>query len=72
MTVSAKVSRELLKEAKERNVNISSTIRKSLEEAINQKKRDELILLMQDVKPFLKKVGKDNWIKMIREDRDSR
>ncbi len=72
VTVSAKVSKELLKEAKERKVDISSTIRKSLEEAINQKKMDELSHLMQEVKPWLKKVGKDNWINTIREDRDSK
>ena len=72
VTVSAKVSKELLKEAKEREIDISSTIRKSLEEAINQKKMDELSRLMQEVKPWLKKVGKDNWINTIREDRDSK
>ncbi len=72
VTVSAKVSKELLKEAKERKIDISSTIRKSLEEAINQRKIEELIHLMQEVKPLLKKVGKDNWINTIREDRDSR
>ena len=57
VTVSAKVSKELLKEAKERKIDISSTIRKSLEEAINQRKIEELIHLMQEVKPLLKKVG---------------
>lgn len=72
VTVSAKVSKELLKEAKEREIDISSTIRKSLEEAINQKKMDELSHLMQEVKPWLKKVGNDNWINTIREDRDSK
>ncbi|MFG1461162.1 MAG: type II toxin-antitoxin system CcdA family antitoxin [Thermoplasmataceae archaeon] len=72
VTVSAKVSKELLKEAKERKIDISSTIRKSLEEAINQRKIEELIHLMQEVKPLLKKVGKHNWINTIREDRDSR
>ena len=72
VTVSAKISRELLKEAKERKVDISATIRKSLEETINQKKLDELMLLMQEIQPWLKKVGKDGWINSIRENRDSR
>ena len=72
VTVSAKVSKELLKEAKERKIDISSTIRKSLEEAINQRKIEELIHLMQEVKPLLKKMGKHNRINTIREDRDSR
>ena len=72
VTVSAKISRELLKEAKERKVDISATIRKSLEEAINQKKLDELMLLMQEIQPWLKKVGKDGWVSSIRENRDSR
>ena len=62
VTVSAKISRELLKEAKERKVDISATIRKSLEETINQKKLDELMLLMQEIQPWLKKVGKDGWV----------
>ncbi|MCL4342393.1 MAG: type II toxin-antitoxin system CcdA family antitoxin [Candidatus Thermoplasmatota archaeon] len=72
VTVSAKISRELLKEAKERKVDISATIRKSLEETINQKKLDELMILMREIQPWLKKVGKDGWINSIRENRDSR
>lgn len=72
VTVSAKISRELLKEVKERNVDISATIRKSLEETINQKKLEELMHLMQEIQPWLKKVGKDGWISSIRESRDSR
>ena len=71
-TVSAKISKALLKEVRDKRIDISSTIRKSLEEALRQKEMDELIQLVHDIQPLVKKVGREEWTKSIREDREAR
>lgn len=71
-TVSAKINKTLLKEIRDKKIDISSTIRKSLEEALRQKELDELMQLLHEIQPLIKKVGKEEWTKSIREDRESR
>ncbi len=46
-------------------------IRKSKEGTINAKEKEEMKKLLEKTKPILKKITKEEWIKSIREDRES-
>ncbi|MCC6013473.1 MAG: type II toxin-antitoxin system CcdA family antitoxin [Candidatus Verstraetearchaeota archaeon] len=72
ITVSAKVRRELLDEARKLNINVSELIRNALE---NEVRRRKLLLLeekLKNQKSILDKINIDDIVKIIREDRESR
>ncbi|TDA37606.1 MAG: hypothetical protein DSO09_06685 [Candidatus Methanomethylicota archaeon] len=72
ITVSAKVRRELLDEARKLNINVSELIRSTLE---NEVRRRKLLLLeekLKNQKSILDKINIDDIVKIIREDRESR
>jgi post-segregation antitoxin (ccd killing protein) len=72
ITVSAKVRKELLDEARKLNINVSELIRSTLE---NEVRRRKLLLLeekLKNQKSILDKINIDDIVKIIREDRESR
>ncbi len=72
VTISAKIEVEKWKKMKDYGIDASATIRKSVDKAIREKELEDLRRLMQKTRPILKKITKDDWVKSIREDRESR
>jgi post-segregation antitoxin (ccd killing protein) len=69
VTVSVKVKRELLDEARRLNINVSELIRSALE---NEVRRRKLMLLEEKLKTkksILEKIDVDRVVRLIREDR---
>jgi post-segregation antitoxin (ccd killing protein) len=69
VTVSVKVKRELLDEARRFNINVSELIRSVLE---NEVRRRRLMLLEEKLKTkksILEKIDVDRVVRLIREDR---
>jgi post-segregation antitoxin (ccd killing protein) len=72
VTVSAKVRRELLDEARRLNVNVSELIRSALE---NEVRKRRLMLLEEKLKAkkaILEKIDVNKVVRLIREDREVR
>ena len=72
VTVSAKVRRELLEEAKRLNINVSELIRRALEEEVRQRKLMRLEERLRRKQSILAKIDVDEVVKLIREDREAR
>jgi post-segregation antitoxin (ccd killing protein) len=72
VTVSVRIGRELLEEARRLNINISELIRSTLE---NEVRRHRLILLeerLKGEKEILDKINIEDNVRFIREDREAR
>jgi post-segregation antitoxin (ccd killing protein) len=69
VTVSAKVRRELLDEARRLNVNVSELIKSALE---NEVRKRRLMLLEERLKAILEKIDVNKVVRLIREDREVR
>jgi LytS/YehU family sensor histidine kinase len=72
VTVSVRIRRELLEEARRLNINISELIRSTLE---NEVRRHRLILLEERLKgdkEILDKINIEDNVRFIREDREAR
>ena len=72
VTVSAKVRRELLEEARRLNINVSELIRKTLEEEIRRRKLMELEERLRRKHHVLDKLDAEEIVELIREDREKR
>lgn len=72
VTVSVRMRRELLEEARRLNINIPELIRSTLE---NEVRRHRLILLeerLKGEKEILAKINIEDIVRLIREDREAR
>jgi post-segregation antitoxin (ccd killing protein) len=72
VTVSVRIRRELLEEARRLNINISELISSTLE---NEVRRHRLILLeerLKGEKEILDKINIEDNVRFIREDREAR
>ena len=72
VTVSAKVRRELLEEARRLNINISELIRRVLEEEVRRRRLLRLEERLREKRGILAKIDVDELVGLIREDRDAR
>ena len=72
VTVSAKVRRELLEEARQLNINISELIRRALEEEVRRRKLMMLEERLRRKHSILAKIDVDEVVKLIRMDRETR
>ncbi|MCE4621196.1 MAG: type II toxin-antitoxin system CcdA family antitoxin [Desulfurococcales archaeon] len=72
VTVSAKVRRELLEEARRLNINISELIRRALEEEVRRRRLLRLEERLREKQGILAKIDVDELVRLIREDRDAR
>lgn len=72
VTVSAKVRKELVEEAKQLRINISELIRRALEEEVRRRKLVNLEERLKKKHHVLAKIEINEIIRLIREDRESR
>ena len=72
VTVSAKIDAELRKKLAELGIKPSEIIRKSLEKEVEERMKQQLYEKVEKASKIITKVGKDAWIKAIREDREQR
>ncbi len=72
VTVSAKVRRELLEEAKQLNINVSELIREALEEEVRRRKLMRLEERLRRKHSILAKIDVDEVVRLIRKDRETR
>ncbi len=71
VTVSAKVRRELLEEARRLGINVSELIRRALEEEVRCHRLMELEERLRRKHAVLAKIDVDEVVKLIREDREA-
>ncbi len=72
VTVSAKVRKELLEEARRLNINVSELIRRTLEEEVRRRKLMELEKRLRRKRHVLDKLDVEEVVELIREDREKR
>lgn len=72
VTVSAKVRRELLEEAKQLGVNVSEVIRRSLEEEVRRRRLARLEERLRSMSSVLEKIDVEEVVELIRRDREAR
>ncbi len=72
VTVSAKVRRELLEEARRLDINVSELIRRALEEEVRRRRLVGLERKLREKRDILAKIDVDEIVRLIREDRETR
>jgi len=72
VTVSAKIDVELRKKLAELGIKPSEIIRKSLEKEVEERMKQQLYKKVEKASKIITKVGKNAWIKAIRESRQQR
>jgi len=72
VTVSAKIDVELRRRLAELGIKPSEAIRRALEKEVEEKMRERLYEMIENASPILSKVGKEAWVKAVRESRDER
>ncbi len=72
VTVSAKVRRELVEEARRLNINLSQLIRESLEREVRRRRLALLEGRLSERRELLEKIDLDRMVSHIREDRERR
>ena len=71
VTVSAKVKRELLEEARRLGINISELMRRALEEEVRRRRLVRLEERLRGKRDILAKIDVDEIVRLIREDREA-
>lgn len=69
-TVSAKVKRDLLEEARRLKINVSEVIRRALEEEVRHRRLEELEKRLKRKHDILAKIDVEEIVGLIREDRE--
>lgn len=72
ITISAKISEDLKRKIDELGISPSEVIRRALEEEVRRRTRELLKERLKEVSSILSKVGKEEWVKSIREAREER
>lgn len=72
VTVSAKISEELRKKLAELHIKPSEVIRRSLEREVEEKMKQQLYQKIEKTSKLILKIGKEAWVKAIRESREER
>ncbi|RLG52780.1 MAG: hypothetical protein DRO00_05085 [Thermoproteota archaeon] len=70
--MSAKISEDLKRKIDELGISPSEVIRRALEEEVRRRTRELLKERLEEVSSILSKVGKEEWVKSIRETREER
>ena len=70
VTVSAKIDVELRRKLAEFGIKPSEVIRNSLEGEVEEKMRELLYKKVEEASGIILRVGKDAWVKTIRESRE--
>ena len=72
VTVSARVRRDLVEEARRLGVNISEFIRDALEEEVRRRKLSRLEARLRERRDILDKIDVDEIVNLVRHDREAR
>ncbi|MEB3787841.1 MAG: type II toxin-antitoxin system CcdA family antitoxin [Desulfurococcales archaeon] len=72
VTVSARVRRDLVEEARRLGVNISEFIRVALEEEVRRRKLSRLEARLRERRDILDKIDVDEIVNLVRRDRETR
>ncbi len=72
VTVSAKIDEDLRKKLAELDIKPSEVIRKSLEKEVEQRMKQRLYEKVEKASKIITKVGKEAWVKAVRESREDR
>jgi|WetSurMetagenome_2_1015567.scaffolds.fasta_scaffold01496_14 hypothetical protein len=72
VTVCAKIPVELKMKLIDYDVNISKIIRQALQAEVERLEKEKLMKLIGEASKILQKIPNEDFIKSIREDRDSR
>ncbi|PLJ78439.1 type II toxin-antitoxin system CcdA family antitoxin [Infirmifilum sp. SLHALR2] len=72
VTVSTKVRRELLEEARQLGINISELLRRALEEEVRRRRLMSLEKSLKEMHSVLDKIDVGEIVDLIREDRETR
>jgi len=72
ITVSTKVKKEVLDEAKRLGINVSELMRRSLEEEVRRRRLMKLEEDLKNMRATLDKIDVEKIVEMIREDREAR
>jgi len=72
VTVSTKIRRELLEEAKRLGINVSELLRRTLEEEIRRRRLMSLEENLKEMHNVLSKIDVSEVVELIREDRETR
>jgi ribosomal 50S subunit-associated protein YjgA (DUF615 family) len=71
-TVSAKIEKSKKEEMEQLGISPSDIIKKAVDDAIREKKRERLIREMNEVGKLVRHIPKESWVQAIRESRDER
>ena len=72
VTVSARIDVELRRKLKELGIKPSEVIRRALEREVEERLKLQLYRKVEGASGIIRKVGRDAWIKAIRESREGR
>jgi antitoxin CcdA len=72
VTVSTKIPKQLKEKIQKFKIKPSKILRKALEDEVKKREVEELKIEIDKLKPILDKVGVEDIVKSIREDRDRR
>ncbi|RLG93929.1 DUF4145 domain-containing protein [Candidatus Bathyarchaeota archaeon] len=72
VTVSARIDVELRRKLKELGIKPSEVIRKALEREVEERLKLQLYEKVERASEIIRRVGRDAWIKAVRESREER
>ena len=72
VTVSARIDVELRRKLKELGIRPSEVIKKALEREVEERLKMRIYGKVEKASEIIRRVGRDAWIKAIRESRDER
>ena len=72
MTVSARINVELRRKLRELGIKPSEVIKRALEREVEERLKMQLYRKVKKASEIIKKVGRESWIKAIRESREER
>jgi len=72
VTVSAKIDEELRKKLAELGIKPSKVIKESLKKEVEERMKQRLYQKVEKASKLVLKIGKESWVKAIRESREER
>jgi len=72
VTVSARINVELRRKLRELGIKPSEVIKRALEREVEERLKMQLYRKVKKASEIIKKVGRESWIKAIRESREER
>jgi len=72
VTVSARINVELRRKLRELGIKPSEVIKRALEREVEERLKMQLYRKAKKASEIIKKVGRESWIKAIRESREER